>query len=72
MELIDRYVYAVVQKLPEQQRNDIRKELYGLIEDMLEERSPLPRLPARMWNRCFNSSAIRASWRPNIGDTKDI
>lgn len=41
MELIDRYVYAVVQKLPEQQRNDIRKELYGLIEDMLEERSPL-------------------------------
>ncbi|MEF2967857.1 hypothetical protein V3851_18665 [Paenibacillus sp. M1] len=40
MELIDRYVYAVTQRLPEQQREEIRKELYGLIEDMLESRSP--------------------------------
>ncbi|WP_151735599.1 HAAS signaling domain-containing protein [Paenibacillus tengchongensis] len=38
MEMIDRYIYAVIQRLPEGQREDIRKELRGLIEDMLEER----------------------------------
>ncbi len=41
MDMIDRYVYAVTQRLPEQQREDISKELYGLIEDMLEEQAPL-------------------------------
>ncbi len=39
MELINRYVYAVTQKLPEAQREEIDKELRGLIEDMLEERT---------------------------------
>ncbi|AOZ93411.1 hypothetical protein [Paenibacillus crassostreae] len=39
MEIIDRYIYAVTQRLPEQQRADIKQELLGLIEDMLEERS---------------------------------
>ncbi|MCM3130061.1 MULTISPECIES: hypothetical protein [unclassified Paenibacillus] len=39
MELIERYVYAVTQRLPEKQRADISKELHGLIEDMLEERA---------------------------------
>lgn len=38
MELIDRYIYAVTQKLPQSQREDIAEELRGLIEDMLEER----------------------------------
>jgi len=38
MELIDRYIYAVTQRLPEQQREDIKQELQGLIEDMLDER----------------------------------
>jgi len=38
MELIDRYIYAVVQNLPESQRMDIKKELKGLIEDMLDDR----------------------------------
>lgn len=38
MELIDRYVYAVTQKLPQEQREDIAEELRGLIEDMLEEK----------------------------------
>ncbi|WP_309120898.1 permease prefix domain 1-containing protein [Paenibacillus sp.] len=38
MEIIDRYAYAVTQRLPERQRKDIDKELRGLIEDMLEER----------------------------------
>ena len=37
-ELIERYVYDVVRRLPEKQREDIRKELITLIEDMLEER----------------------------------
>ena len=38
-ELIKRYAYAVAQKLPEAQRADIEKELQGLVEDMLEERT---------------------------------
>ena len=40
MEIIDRYIYAVTQRLPESQRADIKRELRGLIEDMLEERAP--------------------------------
>ena len=39
MELMERYIYAVTQKLPQQQRAEIDKELRGLIQDMLEERS---------------------------------
>jgi hypothetical protein len=38
MEMINRYIYAVTQKLPQAQREDIAEELRGLIEDMLEER----------------------------------
>lgn len=37
MELIDRYVYAVVKRLPATQRADIEKELRSLIEDMTAE-----------------------------------
>ncbi|MBQ7359293.1 MAG: hypothetical protein IJW63_04260 [Lachnospiraceae bacterium] len=36
-ELIERYVYDVVRRLPEKQRQDIKDELLTLIEDMLEE-----------------------------------
>jgi hypothetical protein len=36
MELIERYIYAVTQRLPQSQQNDIAQELRGLIEDMLE------------------------------------
>ncbi|WP_042222348.1 HAAS signaling domain-containing protein [Oceanobacillus manasiensis] len=39
MEMIERYIYAVTQKLPQSQREDIAVELRGLIEDMLEDRS---------------------------------
>ena len=39
MEIIDRYIYAVTQRLPEPQKKDIKLELQGLIEDMLEERA---------------------------------
>ncbi|MBP3040755.1 hypothetical protein J9303_14785 [Bacillaceae bacterium Marseille-Q3522] len=39
MELIDRYIYAMSQKLPVKQREDIEKEVRGLIEDMLQERT---------------------------------
>ncbi|WP_174615566.1 hypothetical protein [Virgibacillus ihumii] len=39
MEMIERYIYAVTQKLPTSQGSDIAKELRGLIEDMLEERT---------------------------------
>jgi len=38
-ELIDRYVYAVTKRLPEAQRADIEKELRGLIDDMLADRT---------------------------------
>lgn len=34
-ELIDRYVYDVARRLPQAQREDIEKELRGLIDDML-------------------------------------
>ncbi|HIW34306.1 MAG TPA: hypothetical protein IAA29_16105 [Candidatus Paenibacillus intestinavium] len=37
MEIIDRYVYAVIQRVPQQQRVEIEKELRGLIEDMRED-----------------------------------
>lgn len=37
MKLIDRYVYAVTERLPENMRDDIKKELYANIEDMLPE-----------------------------------
>lgn len=37
-ELIDRYVYAVVKRLPQKQRADVEKELRTLIADMLEQR----------------------------------
>lgn len=37
-DLIKRYTFAVTQKLPENQRADIEKELNGLIEDMLDDR----------------------------------
>lgn len=39
MELIDRYIYAVVKRLPEKQREDITQELRGLIDDMLTQRT---------------------------------
>lgn len=42
MEVVDRYVHAVIRRLPESMREDVRKELYGLIEDMLEEQAAGP------------------------------
>ena len=36
---IRRYLYDVVRRLPEEQKEDIRRELESLIEDMLEERA---------------------------------
>ncbi|MCJ8007352.1 hypothetical protein ACFFF5_07605 [Lederbergia wuyishanensis] len=38
MELIERYIYAVTRRLPQSQREDVEKELRGLIADMLDER----------------------------------
>ncbi|UYZ22490.1 HAAS signaling domain-containing protein [Mesobacillus jeotgali] len=39
MEMIERYIHAVTHELPQSQRTDIAKELRGLIEDMLGERT---------------------------------
>ncbi len=38
-ELIDRYVYDVTRRLPQEQRTDIEKELRSLIDDMLAART---------------------------------
>lgn len=38
-EMVDRYIYDVVRRLPQAQRGDIEKELRTLIEDLLEERA---------------------------------
>ncbi|HKM05042.1 MAG TPA: hypothetical protein VJZ04_10755 [Lachnospiraceae bacterium] len=38
-ELMERYLYDVVKRLPEKQRQDIKEELKSLIFDMLEERT---------------------------------
>lgn len=38
-ELIERYLYDVVRRLPEKQREDIKEELKTLIEDMLLEKT---------------------------------
>lgn len=37
MKLIDRYVYAVIERLPEDSREDVSRELHANIEDMLPE-----------------------------------
>jgi hypothetical protein len=37
-DLIERYLYDVVRRLPEKQREDIKQELRTLIEDMLMEK----------------------------------
>ncbi|QWU15263.1 hypothetical protein SAMN04487895_10875 [Paenibacillus sophorae] len=39
MELVNRYIHAVTHRLTGRQREDIKRELQGLIEDMLEERT---------------------------------
>lgn len=38
-DLTERYLYAVTKRLPKEQRGDIEKELRGLIEDMLSEKT---------------------------------
>lgn len=38
-DLTERYLYAVIKRLPAAQRADIEKELSGLIEDMLSDRT---------------------------------
>lgn len=37
-ELIDRYIYAVTKRMDRKIREDVRSELYGLVDDMLMER----------------------------------
>lgn len=39
-DLIDRYIYDIVRRLPQEQRKDIGEELSDLIEDMLGQRKP--------------------------------
>ncbi len=40
-EMIDRYVYAVIKRLPTSQQEDVDRELRSLIEDMLQARKGL-------------------------------
>ena len=50
-ELIERYLYAVTKQLPAKSRQDIERELRGLIGDLLEERcgdiAPAARAPEK-------------------------
>ena len=46
MNLVTRYIYAVTRHLPSSQRKEVEKELKGLIEDMLSERT-LEKNPSR-------------------------
>jgi hypothetical protein len=39
MGLIDRYIYALIRRIPLKQREDIEKEVRSLIEDMLDQRT---------------------------------
>jgi len=48
LDMINRYIYAVTQKLPQTQRKDIADELRGLIEDMLEERAGMGNINENM------------------------
>ena len=38
MSLIERYIYAVIKNMPEDQRDDVADELRGLIEDSLDDK----------------------------------
>lgn len=38
-EMIERYIYDVTRRLPLEQRDDISRELKGLVDDMMEERA---------------------------------
>ncbi len=40
-ELVDKYLYDVVRRLPKKQQEDIKQELRTLIEDMIEEREDI-------------------------------
>lgn len=37
-DLIERYIYAVTRRMPRKQREDVARELRGLVDDMLSER----------------------------------
>jgi len=39
IEMVNRYIYAVMQYLPHKQKADLERELRSLIEDMIEERA---------------------------------
>ncbi len=41
-EMVDRYVYAVIKRLPALQQEDVERELRSLIEDMLQAKSDQP------------------------------
>lgn len=62
MEMIERYIYAVTHELPQSQRADIAKELRGLIEDMLGERS---------YERPFTEEEVE-SILLQLGNPKDL
>ena len=44
-EMIERYIYEVVRRLPAKQRDDTGRELRSLIDDMLEERGKTRQMP---------------------------
>ncbi len=66
-DLIDRYVYQVVKRLPQAQRADIEKELRGLIDDMLAARSgdPTKEDVEAVLQELGNPSVLAAKYKGN-------
>ena len=52
-EMIERYIYEVVRRLPAKQRDDTGRELRSLIDDMLEERGKKRENAAGKRGRCL-------------------
>lgn len=67
-ELIERYLYDVVKRLPEKQRKDIEEELRTLIEDMIAEREENPAMTQEecakaVLNELGNPAKLARSYR---------
>jgi hypothetical protein len=64
MKLIDRYVYAVTERLPEDIKKDVSRELHANIEDMLPE-NPTERDVREVLEELGNPMKLAEEYSPN-------
>jgi hypothetical protein len=64
MKLIDRYVYAVTERLPEDIREDVSRELHANIEDMLPE-NPTESQVREVLEKLGNPMKLADEYSPN-------